>query len=117
MKKEDTVMDNPFTERQAAIFKALGHPARLRMVDALTAGARCVCELQELVGSDMSTVSKHLSVLKKTGIVQDERRGNNIYYSIALPCVTGFLQCTRQAVERAGISPAPEQTGRTDAAD
>jgi DNA-binding transcriptional ArsR family regulator len=48
----------------AQVFKALAHPSRLLIVDELMQSERCVCELTELVGSDMSTVSKHLSVLK-----------------------------------------------------
>lgn len=81
--------------RRAKVFKALGHPSRLLMVEALGNGEKCVCELRELVGSDMSTVSKHLSILKEAGIVQDTRRGTNIYYSLRLQCVTGFLRCVR----------------------
>ncbi len=49
-------------ERRTQVMKALAHPSRLLMVDALAAGELCVCDLQELVGGDMSTVSKHLSL-------------------------------------------------------
>jgi DNA-binding transcriptional ArsR family regulator len=81
---------------RAKVFKALGHPSRLLMVEALGQGERCVCELRELVGSDISTVSKHLSVLKEAGIVHDERRGTSIYYSLRMQCVTTFLGCVRR---------------------
>lgn len=83
-------------EMRARIFKALGHPSRLQMVESLFEGERCVCELQELVGSNMSTVSKHLNVLKEAGIVQLERRGTNIYYSLRMKCVSTFLSCVEQ---------------------
>ena len=43
-------------KRKAQIIKALGHPSRLMMIDALAEGEKCVCELQQLVGADMSTV-------------------------------------------------------------
>lgn len=79
--------------QRAKVFKALGHPSRLLMVEALGRGALCVCELRDLVGSDVSTVSKHLSILKEAGIVADERRGTSVYYSLRLGCVTGFLSC------------------------
>ena len=82
--------------RRAKVFKALGHPSRLLMVEALGSGEKCVCELRELVGSDISTISKHLSVLKEAGIVHDDRRGTNIYYSLRMQCVTGFLSCVRR---------------------
>jgi len=81
--------------RRAKVFKALGHPSRLLMVEALGQGEKCVCELRELVGSDISTISKHLSVLKEAGIVEDDRRGTSIYYSLRMQCVTTFLSCVR----------------------
>ena len=92
-------------ELRSKVFKALGHHSRIILVDALLQGERCVCELRELVGADMSTVSKHLSVLKEAGIVQDEKRGTNVYYSLRMQCVRGFLECVdrfqaRQAEER-----------------
>lgn len=81
---------------QAAVFKALGHPSRLVMVDALGSSERCVCELRELVGADMSTVSKHLAVLKNAGVVRSEKRGTQVYYALAMPCVTAFLACVQR---------------------
>ena len=80
----------------AKVFKALGHPSRLAMVQALTQGEQCVCELQELVGSDMSTVSKHLAVLREAGIVTDDKRGMQVYYSLRMNCVANFLACVEQ---------------------
>jgi len=85
-------------EARARIIKALAHPARLLMVDELRAGPRCVCEIQEVVGSDMSTVSKHLLVLKNAGIVQDERRGVQIYYRLRCPCVVDFFECAEKVL-------------------
>ena len=78
---------------RADVFKALGHPARLAMVLALRDGARCVCELQEIVGTDMSTVSKHLTVLRSAGIVEHDKRGKQMYYSLRAKCVPGFVEC------------------------
>lgn len=83
-------------QEQAVVFKALGHPSRLAMVDALSHGERCVCELHELVGADMSTVSKHLAVLKQAGVVRSRKLGNQVHYSLALPCVTAFLACVNR---------------------
>lgn len=68
------------------------------MVESLFERERCVCELQALVGSDISTVSKHLSVLKEAGIVNIERRGTNIYYSLRMKCISTFLTCVEQFV-------------------
>jgi ArsR family transcriptional regulator len=80
-------------EARAKVFKALGHPSRLTIVDELAQGTRCVCELTALVGADISTVSKHLTVLKSAGIVSDERRGSNVYYTLRMACVSGFMDC------------------------
>jgi ArsR family transcriptional regulator len=91
--KQDITASSRYMRLKADIFKALGHPSRLMMVEYLCQGERCVCELQALVGSDMSTVSKHLAVLKEAGVVQDERRGTNIYYRLRMTCVPGFLHC------------------------
>ena len=80
-------------ERRTQVMKALAHPSRLLMVDALAAGELCVCELQALVGADLSTVSKHLSLLKAAGIVEDSKRGNMVFYRLAMPCVCQFFDC------------------------
>lgn len=84
---------------RARIIKALAHPARLMMVDELGDGAKCVCEIQSVVGSDMSTVSKHLAVLKNAGIVEDEKRGLQVYYSLRCPCVVEFFDCAEKVLE------------------
>jgi ArsR family transcriptional regulator len=79
--------------QRAPVFKALGHPARLQIVERLAGGERCVCELVEAVGFGWSTVSRHLSVLKAAGVIEDEKRGLQVYYRLALPCVTSFIAC------------------------
>lgn len=80
-------------ERRTKVVKALAHPSRLAMVDALASGERCVCELQELVGADMSTVSKHLSLLKNAGVVLSEKRGQQVWYRLRVPCLLSFFSC------------------------
>jgi ArsR family transcriptional regulator len=80
-------------EASARVIKALGHPSRVYMVEELSRGERCVCELTEMVGADVSTVSRHLSVLKNAGIVSDEKRGSQVFYSLRVPCVLNLFQC------------------------
>ncbi|MGE4424098.1 MAG: ArsR/SmtB family transcription factor [Pseudodesulfovibrio sp.] len=94
----DIVISKQFEER-AKVMKGMAHPSRLMMVDALSRGERCVCDLQELVGADMSTVSKHLTVLKKAGIVEDERRGKQVYYRLKVPCILNFFHCVESVIE------------------
>ncbi len=86
---------------QAQMFKALAHPGRLLMVDELSRGERCVCELAALVGSEMPTVSRHLAQLKHAGIVDDEKRGAQVFYRLVTPCVMNFFKCV-QAVQKNG---------------
>ncbi|MFP4285939.1 MAG: ArsR/SmtB family transcription factor, partial [Desulfovermiculus sp.] len=47
----------------------------------------------EMVGADVSTVSKHLSLLKESGLVEYDKRGTQIFYSLAAPCVLNFFDC------------------------
>lgn len=80
-------------EARARIIKALAHPTRLFIVDEIAKGERCVCDLTAMVGADISTVSKHLSVLKQAGLVADEKRGLMVYYRLKTPCLTGLFDC------------------------
>ena len=71
-------------ERMAAIAKALGDPVRLQLVDVLRkhAGKVCVCELVPLFDLSQPTVSHHLGVLRKAGIVDSERQGLWAFYYV-----------------------------------
>ena len=80
-------------EARARIAKALAHPSRLLILEALEEKERCVCELTELVGADQSTVSKHLAVLRNAGLVEDRREGTMSFYRIRVCCLAGFWQC------------------------
>ena len=87
-------------EARAKIIKAMAHPTRLFILDELSrAGERCVCELTEMIGADMSTVSKHLSILKGVGIVEDDKRGAQVYYKLRLPCVLSFCDCVESVLK------------------
>ena len=85
-------------EARARIIKAMAHPTRLFIVDELSRGERCVCELTAMVGADMSTVSKHLAMLRQAGIVQDDKRGSQVYYWLKCPCVLDFFTCVESVI-------------------
>jgi len=89
-------------EERAKVMKALAHPSRLFIVDELGRGERCVCELTEMIGADVSTVSKHLALMKQVGIVTDERRGKQIYYRLRVPCILNFFGCVEAVLAEAG---------------
>jgi len=92
-----TVLRTPQEYRAAAdVFKALGHPSRLIIIDALSHGERCVADLTQLIGCDISTVSNHLSVLRNTGLVLDERRGQQVFYRLSTTCVTKVFTCMEE---------------------
>lgn len=86
------------TER-ARILKALAHPSRMFIVEKLSEKSHCVCELTEMIGADTSTVSKHLSVLKNAGIIEDEKRGTSVYYSLRCSCIMQFIGCIEQVIK------------------
>ena len=86
-------------EARARIIKAMAHPARLMIVDELSRCERCVCELTGIVGSDISTVSKHLSVLRNAGIVRNEKRGSKVYYILRTPCILDLMSCVETVIK------------------
>ena len=87
-------------QARAEILKALAHPTRLFLVHELSRGERCVCDLTELVGADVSTVSKHLAILKNVGVVADDKRGTKVFYRLLVPCVLEFLSCIEAILDQ-----------------
>ncbi len=87
-------------DARVRVVKAMAHPTRMFIVDELSrAGERCVCELTEMIGDDISTVSKHLSVLKNAGIIADDKRGNQVFYRLKCPCIVDFFRCVESVIE------------------
>ncbi len=81
----------PLYKLKAQVAKALAHESRLMIIDALYEKDMCVSELTEMLEVDQSTVSKHLSVLKKAGIVMDRKENSNkVYYHLGTVAVRGF---------------------------
>ena len=87
-------------EARAKIAKALAHPSRLMILDALGDAETCVCDLTELVGADQSTVSKHLAVLKNAGLVSDRRDGTMTFYRLKIRCLGGFWSCVESVLKQ-----------------
>jgi ArsR family transcriptional regulator len=80
------------TERSLVV-KAMAHPTRLLVMEALMQGEQCVNDLTAMAGCDVTTLSKHLSVMKKAGLLVCEKRSLNVYYQIACPCFADFFRC------------------------
>ena len=85
--------------QQARVLKALANESRLKIVDRLSHGECSVGELIDVVGTDRTTVSKHLAVLRAHGIVDDRRDGNVVYYTLLTPCVMSFFSCATQVLK------------------
>jgi DNA-binding transcriptional ArsR family regulator len=86
-------------EARARVLKAMAHPTRLFIIEELEKEERCVCDLTAMIGADVSTVSKHLSVLKNAGIVIDDKRGNQVFYRLRVPCILNFFGCVESVLE------------------
>ena len=91
-------MEQNRNQALSEVFKALGHPSRVFIVEKLKEADHCVCELSDMIGADMSTVSRHLSILKKAGIVTDRKEGTTVYYSLACNCLGQMLSSVETIV-------------------
>ncbi len=85
-------------KEKAQVFKALSHVTRLQIVQRLAKGEACVCDLLEMFDIDMSTLSRHLSVLRNAGLVFDEKRGKNVFYDLTCPCILDLFDCMEEAM-------------------
>jgi DNA-binding transcriptional ArsR family regulator len=90
-------------EAVADVFKLLGDPTRVRIVDALSHGERCVCDLAALVGISESALSHQLRLLRAARLVRVRRTGRLAYYTLDDHHVIGLLHDMRKHVEEAAL--------------
>ena len=81
------------------MIKAMAHPTRLFLIEELCRQERSVGDLAEMVGSDISTVSKHLALLRQVGIVQSEKRGKQVFYRLRMGCAMDVTSCASVILE------------------
>ena len=86
-------------EERAKIIKAMAHPSRLFIIEELKKQERCVNDLKEMIGSDVSTISKHLDVLKNSGLVNSQKKGLKVFYSLCCPCILDFIGCIEKVIQ------------------
>jgi DNA-binding transcriptional ArsR family regulator len=91
-KKVHSHIDWPILEFKAEALKALAHPTRLAIVELLLDGEQCVCELIQALEMEQAIISKHLRVLKNAGIVISTKKGLNVHYAIACPCIGDLVR-------------------------
>ena len=80
-------------ERQADIAKAIAHPLRIAIIDFLQDGEQCVCDIAEYIGSERSNVSRHLSVMANTGLLEYRKEGLKVIYKLKCTCIVDFFSC------------------------
>lgn len=91
--------DSSVFSDQARVLKALANESRLMIVDRLSRGDCSAGDLTRLIGSDQTTVSKHLALLRAHGIVDSRREGKTVIYRLLTPCVVNFFSCAAQVVK------------------
>ena len=87
-------------EKQAEIAKALSHPLRIAIVNFLADGEQCVCDIAEHVGSERSNVSRHLSVMLNSGLLDYHKEGLKVIYRLKCPCIVDFFGCVTQVLKQ-----------------
>src|SRR5688500_18042946 len=86
----------PISELKAELFKALAHPARIRILEVLTDGEHAVGDMQPLVGIEASHLSHQLGVLRRAGLVQTRKAGASVIYSLRDPETAGLLAAAKR---------------------
>ena len=85
--------------KQAKVLRALAHESRLMIVDRLSRGECSVGDLRGLIGGDLSTISKHLALLRAHGVVEDRHERTTVYYRLLTPCVCNLFTCATQVLK------------------
>ncbi|MGH9273515.1 MAG: ArsR/SmtB family transcription factor [Acidimicrobiales bacterium] len=92
----EAALSAPVSEVKAELFKALGHPARIRVLEVLSEGERSVGDLQPLVGIESSHLSQQLGILRRAGLVSTRKVGASVIYSLADPLLADLLAVAKQ---------------------
>ena len=92
----DPGLSVPLSVVKADLFKALAHPARVRILELLADGEQSVGQMQPLVGVELSHLSQQLGVLRKAGLVTARREGSTVFYAIRDPLVVELLGVAKQ---------------------
>jgi ArsR family transcriptional regulator len=90
----------PVHEVKANLFRVLGHPARVRILELLRGGERSVGALQAELGLDSGGTSQHLSALRRIGLVESRREGTSVFYRVGDEHVFELLEAARAIITR-----------------
>lgn len=100
-------LQRPVPEVKAELFKALAHPARIRVLEVLSEGEHAVGRLQPLVGIEASHLSQQLAVLRRANLVRTRREGSSVLYAIAVPEIAELLAVAKRVLI-ASLAPAED---------
>ena|SRR5687768_6359182 len=89
-------LSQPISEIKAELFKALGHPARVRILEVLAEGERAVSEMQPLVGIEASHLSQQLAILRRAGVVSTRKAGASVIYALRDPQMVELLAVAKK---------------------
>jgi DNA-binding transcriptional ArsR family regulator len=89
-------LDLPLSELKADLFRALGNPGRIRILEQLVQGERSVGELQPLVGLESSHLSQQLGVLRRANLVVARKEGSQVFYSVRSALMADVLAASKQ---------------------
>ena len=84
---------------KAGIIKALANPVRLMILEELGRGDRCICELLPMFKLDQSTLSRHLSQMKRAGIITERKEGVKVIHHLATPCILSIFECVMKVAK------------------
>ncbi len=89
-------MQDEMVEGAVGTLKAVAHPLRLRIIEALESGNMCVAEIVEAIKAPQALTSQQLGILRSRGILSARRERNRVYYSITNRTVIDLLDCIRR---------------------
>jgi ArsR family transcriptional regulator len=92
----EAALSAPVSEVKAELFKAIGHPARIRVLEILSEGERSVSDMQPLVGIESSHLSQQLGILRRAGLVVTRKEGASVIYSLADPTLAELLAVAKR---------------------
>ena len=87
-------------ELKSQIVQATAHPLRLAIIDFLSDGEQCVCDISTHLGAKRSNISRHLAVMLNAGVLDCRKDGLKVIYSLKTPCILKFLDCVTEVLRQ-----------------
>ena len=86
-------------ELWSEILKAIANPVRLLIIEELQKGEKSLGDFNNLLQIDISTISRHLNTLKKSGVIESNKKGTQVFYKLKIPCVLNFFTCVQEVLK------------------